>query len=227
VHETNKQLSEAVFEQVARIGKAVANPKRLELLELLSQSPRTVESLARETAMSQANTSQHLKALRTAHLVKTTRDGTSVWYRLTDDTVADFFRALRVLAITHLAELDRIVGEYFTNQTGYQPVDQKTVQARIKNADVTVIDVRPVGEYLSAHIPGAISIPIDELQQRMSELPKEQQIVAYCRGPYCIWSGQAVDMLVKAGFNAAHLSDGVLDWRARGFRISSAPAEQR
>ena len=109
VHETNKQLSEAVFEQVARIGKAVANPKRLELLELLSQSPRTVESLARETAMSQANTSQHLKALRTAHLVKTTRDGTSVWYRLTDDTVADFFRALRVLAITHLAELDRIV----------------------------------------------------------------------------------------------------------------------
>jgi len=219
--ETNKQLSEEIFEQVARIGKALSNPKRLEILELLSQSPRTVEALAREAHLSQANTSQHLQALRSVHLVAGTRDGTSIWYRITDESVGNFFRSLRVLAVTHLAELDRIVGQYFEEQGSLEPVDEKTLLKRVRKGDVTVIDVRPREEYDSAHIPGAISIPIDELEMRLGELPKGRDVVAYCRGPYCIWSGQAVKLLRDNGFAAIHLSDGVLDWRARGFRVST------
>lgn len=217
----NQQIREAIFEQVARIGKSLAHPKRLELMELLSQSPRTVESLARETGMSQANTSQHLKALRATHLVETERDGTSIWYRLTNDTVADFFRTLRVLAITQLPELDRIVGQYFTNQDDLEPVDRKTLIRRARAGEVTVVDVRPNEEYLAGHIPGAVSIPIEDLESRLSELPLDRKVVAYCRGPYCIWSGQAVEMLHDSGYNATHLSDGILDWRAHGLRVAT------
>lgn len=216
----NKQVSEAIFEQVARIGKSVANPKRLELLELLSQAPRTVDSLSRLTGMSQANTSQHLKALKQTHLVDTTREGTSIWYSLTDETVADFFRTLRVLAVSQLPELDRIVGEYLGEHHSLDGIDRKTLLKRVRNEEVTVVDVRPHEEYLAGHIPGAVSIPIDELEQRVTELPKDREIVAYCRGPYCIWSGQAVSLLEEQGFCAKHLSDGLLDWRARGQRIA-------
>ncbi|MFT4564054.1 MAG: rhodanese-related sulfurtransferase/DNA-binding transcriptional ArsR family regulator [Gammaproteobacteria bacterium] len=220
MRESNKRLSEAIFEQVARIGKTVANPKRLELMELLSQSPRTVESLARETGMSQANTSQHLKALRATHLVETKREGTSIWYRLTDDTVADFFRTLRVLAITQLPELDRIVSQYFKNADDLEPVDRKTLIQRARKGEVTVVDVRPYEEYLAGHIPGSVSIPIEELESRLSELPQDRHIVAYCRGPYCIWSGQAVEILQDSGYTARHLTDGLLDWRAHGLRVA-------
>ncbi len=221
MEETNKQLSEAIFEQVARIGKAVSNPKRLEILELLSQAPRTVEALAQAAQLSQANTSQHLQVLRNSRLVEAKRDGTSIWYRLTDETVADFFRTLRVLAVTHLAELDRIVSQYFTGQADLEPVDQKTLLQRVRKGEVTVIDVRPQEEYQAGHIPGAVSIPIDELEDRLAELPQGREVVAYCRGPYCIWSGQAVQVLQEHGFQARHLPDGVLDWRARGFRVSA------
>jgi rhodanese-related sulfurtransferase/DNA-binding transcriptional ArsR family regulator len=221
MHETNKQLSEAIFEQVARIGKAVSNPKRLEILELLSQAPRTVEALMLAAHLSQANTSQHLQVLRNSRLVEAKRAGTSIWYRLTDETVADFFRTLRVLAVTHLAELDRIVSQYFTGQDVLEPVDQKTLLQRVRKGEVTVIDVRPQEEYQAGHIPGAVSVPIDELEDRLSELPQDREVVAYCRGPYCVWSGQAVQVLQAHGFHARHLTDGVLDWRARGFRVSA------
>ena len=224
MQKTNEGLSAAIFEQVARIGKAVSHPKRLELMELLSQSSRTVESLAREAHMSQANTSQHLKALRASHLVKTEREGTSIRYSLSDDKVADFFRSLRILAITHLAELDRIVQEYFNDREELEPMDKKSLLQRVRKGQVTVVDVRPHEEYIAGHIPGAVSIPIDELESRISELSKKQQVIAYCRGPYCIWSGQAVGILESKGYSAGHLEDGVLDWRARGFRVATGDA---
>ena len=216
----DRALTDAIFEQIARIGKAVSNPKRLEILELLSQAPRTVDALSHEANLSQANTSQHLQALRASQLVETKREGTSIWYRLADDTVADFFRTLRVLAVTHLAELDRITSQYFTEQESLEPVDRKTLLQRVRKGEVTVIDVRPRQEYSAGHIPGAISVPIQELEERLSELPQDQEIVAYCRGPYCVWSGQAVQLLQEHGFQARPLTDGVLDWRAHGFRIT-------
>lgn len=223
--ETNHELAEDIFEQVARIGKAVASPKRLEILELLSQAPRTVDAIAHETRLSQANTSQHLRVLRACNLVSTRRDGTSIWYSLTDKTVAEFFRILRVLATTHLAELDRIVGAYFSDFEGTEAVDQKTLRQRVRNGEVTIVDVRPKEEFDAGHIPGAISIPIEEVDLRIDELPKEKEIVAYCRGPYCVWSGQAVRIFRQNGYSARHLRDGILDWRARGYRVQAgAPA---
>jgi len=217
---TDRRLTESIFEQISRIGKAVASPKRLEILDLLAQAPRTVDALARSTCTSQAGMSQHLRALREANLVLSERDGAFVRYRLADDTVADFYRTLRVLAVTHLAELDRITSEYFSGQEAVEPLDRKSLLRRARNDEVTIIDVRPYDEYLNGHIQGAISIPIDELENRLAELPPDQEIVAYCRGPYCVWSGQAVEFLRQNNFHATHLRDGVLDWRAHGLPIA-------
>ncbi|MEM7469169.1 MAG: metalloregulator ArsR/SmtB family transcription factor, partial [Pseudomonadota bacterium] len=210
-----------IFEQISRIGKAISHPKRLEIMELLSQSERTVDSLTKETGLSQANTSQHLKALRACELISSRRDGTSIWYRLSDDSVADFFRALRVLAVGHLSELEKVVGEYFSGHREMAAVDKKTLTKKARAGEVSVIDVRPLHEYESGHIPGAISIPIDELEKRLAEIPKRQQVVAYCRGPYCVWSVEAVKKLEECGYRAVHLRDGVLDWRAQGYKVKT------
>ena len=217
---TDRRLANSIFEQISRIGKAVSSPKRLEILDLLSQAPRNVDALAQATHTSQAGMSQHLRALRESNLVVAERDGTFVHYRIADDTVADFYRTLRVLAVSRLAELERITSEYFSGREPVEPLDRRDLLNRAKNGEVTIIDVRPHEEYLSGHIRGAVSIPIDELEDRISELPSDQEIVAYCRGPYCVWSGQAVDVLRENNFTATHLSDGVLDWRAYGLPIS-------
>jgi len=218
---TDRHLADAIYEQIARIGKAVASPKRLEILELLSQAPRTVDALAREAHLSQANTSQHLQALRAARLVEARREGTSIRYRLTDATVADFFRVLRVLAVTHLAELERITRQYLKGTEVLEPVDRKTLLARVRKGEATVVDVRPAEEYRAGHIQGAISVPLDELKDRIAELPRNQEIVAYCRGPYCVWAAEAAHLLREKGFQARHLEDGVLDWRASGLRVTA------
>lgn len=215
----HQHLSTTIFEQISRIGKAISHPKRLEIMELLSQSERTVDSLTKETGLSQANTSQHLKALRACELIAARREGTSIWYRLADDSVADFFRALRVLAVGHLTELEQVVSEYFAGHSELEAVDKKTLAKKVRAGEVSVIDVRPVQEYEAGHIPGAISIPIDELETRLSEIPKHQQVVAYCRGPYCVWSVDAVKILEEKGFSAMHLRDGILDWRAQGMKV--------
>jgi rhodanese-related sulfurtransferase len=219
--DTDRNLADAIYEQIARIGKAVASPKRLEILELLSQAPRTVDALAHEAHLSQANTSQHLQVLRTARLVEARREGTSIRYRLTDETVADFFRVLRVLAVTHLAEVERITRQYLKGKEVLEPVDRKTLLARVRKGEVTVVDVRPAEEYRAGHIQGAISVPLEELKDRIVELPRDQEIVAYCRGPYCVWAAQAVQLLREQGFHARHLEDGVLDWRAYGHRVTA------
>ncbi len=217
-------FKDRVYEQLARISKAIASPQRLELLDLLSQSPRTVENLAQEAHLTVANTSRHLQILRAAHVIESEKEGVFVRYRLTDEAVADFYRALRILAASHLAELDHITRQFFAERGGLEPVDRKALLARVRKGLATVIDVRPIEEYRAGHIAGAISIPVDELKDRLAELPRNQEIVAYCRGPYCVFAAQAVELLRAQGFQAVRLEDGVADWRAHGLPIVTAKA---
>ncbi len=212
-------FKDRVYEQLARIGKSVASPQRLELLDLLSQGSRTVENLAQEVHLTVANTSRHLQILRAARLIEAEKEGVFVRYHLADEAVADFFRALRILAASRLAELDQIVRQFFTGNAALEPVDRKALLARVRKGVVTVLDVRPPEEYRAGHIAGALSLPLHGLQNRLAELPRDQDIVAYCRGPYCVLAVQAVEILRERGFRAVRLEDGVADWRAHGFPV--------
>jgi rhodanese-related sulfurtransferase len=213
-------FKDRVYEQLGRIGKAVSSPKRLEILDLLSQGPRTVESLAVEASLSVANASRHLQILRGARLIEAEREGVFIRYRLADDAVADFYRSLRILATSHLAELEQITRHFFKDRDTLEPVDRKALLARVRKGLVTVLDVRPSEEYQAGHITGAVSIPLAELQDRLAELPRDQDIVAYCRGPYCVFAAQAVELLREHGFHAVRLEDGVADWRAHGLPVA-------
>ncbi len=216
----NRAFKDAIYEQFARIGKSVSSPKRLELLDLLCQGERTVEVLAKESGMTVANASQHLQVLRTARLVEAEKEGLYVIYRLADQTVCEFFHAMRVLAESQLAEVEQIKRRFLEGREGMQPVDRKALLELVRQGGVTVLDVRPVEEYNAGHVPGALSIPLKELQLRLSDLPRDQEIVAYCRGPYCVLSIQAVEMLRAKGFRAVRLEEGVQDLRALGFPIA-------
>jgi rhodanese-related sulfurtransferase len=218
----NRAFKDAIYEQFARIGKAVSSPKRLELLDLLCQGPRTVEVLAKESGLTIANASQHLQVLRAARLVAAEKEGLYVIYRLADQTVCEFFRTMRVLAESRLAEVDQIKRRFLEGREGMEPVDRNALLELVRKGAVTVLDVRPVEEYNAAHIPGAISIPLKELQLRLLDLPRDQEIVAYCRGPYCVLSMQAVEMLRSKGFQAVRLEEGIQDLRAMGFPIAEA-----
>ena len=221
----NRQFKDAIYEQFSRIGKAVSSPKRLELLDLLCQGEKTVETLTQETGLTLANASQHLQVLRTARLVEAEKEGLYVKYRLADQMVCRFFRSMRVLAENRLAEVDMINRRYLEGKKGMEPVDREDLLKRVKNGAVTVLDVRPKDEYLHGHIPGAISIPLGKLNELFSKLPKDQEIVAYCRGPYCVLAVQAVEMLRNNGFNATRLEEGVQDWLAMGLSISIGEEE--
>ena len=216
----NRVFKDAIYEQFARIGKSVSSPKRLELLDLLCQGERTVEVLAKESGMTVANASQHLQVLRTARLVEAEKEGLYVIYRLADQTVCEFFHAMRVLAESQLAEVEQIKRRFLEGREGMQPVDRKALLKLMREEAVTVLDVRPVEEYNAGHIPGALSIPLKELALHLSELPHDQEIVAYCRGPYCVLSIDAVEMLRAKGFRAVRLEEGVQDLRALGFPIA-------
>lgn len=215
----NRIFKDAIYEQFARIGKAVSSPKRLELLDLLCQGERTVEVLSAEAGMTVANASQHLQVLRAARLVDARKEGVFVSYRLADQAVCEFFRAMRVLAEDQLAEVEQITRRFLEGRKGMEPVDRDVLLKRVRQGAVTVLDVRPVVEYRSGHIPGAISIPLKELERRLAELPRDQEIVAYCRGPHCVLAVEAVELLHSKGFQAIRLEDGVQDWRAHGFRV--------
>jgi len=216
----NRAFKDAIYEQFARIGKSVSSPKRLELLDLLCQGERTVEVLAKESGMTVANASQHLQVLRTARLVEAEKEGLYVIYRLADQTVCEFFHAMRVLAESQLAEVEQIKRRFLEGREGMQPVDRNALLKLMREEAVTVLDVRPVEEYNAGHIPGALSIPLKELALHLSELPHDQEIVAYCRGPYCVLSIDAVEMLRAKGFRAVRLEEGVQDLRALGFPIA-------
>ncbi len=217
----NRAFKDAIYEQFARIGKAVSSPKRLELLDLLCQGPRTVEVLARESGLTVANASQHLQVLRAASLVAAEKEGLFVHYRLADQTVCEFFRAMRVLAESRLAEVELIKRRFLDGKEGMEPVDRKALLELVRKGAVTVLDVRPAEEYKAGHIPGALSIPLKDLRLRLADLPHGQDIVAYCRGPYCVLSIQAVEMLRAKGFHAIRLEEGIQDLRALGFPIAA------
>ncbi len=214
-----RQFKDAIYEQFSRIGKAVSSPKRLELLDLICQGEKTVETLSRETGLSVANTSQHLQTLKTARLIKAEKEGLYVKYRLADARVCEFFRSMRVLAEHRLAEVDMIKRRFLEGKEGMEPVNRDDLMRRVIDGDVTVLDVRPVEEYRAGHIPGALSVPLDHLKEILAKLPVDQEIVAYCRGPYCILAVRAVEVLREMGFNAIRLEESVQDWRAMGFPV--------
>lgn len=213
-----------IYEQFGRIGKALASPSRLELLDLLGQGERSVDALARACELSVANASQHLQALYAARLVESRRDGQRIYYRLADPSVAALFQALRATAQKQLAEVDAVAREYLEGRDQFEPIDRSELVRRMKAGSVTVIDVRPVEEYEQAHLPGAICVPLDEVKEFARKAPRKKQVVAYCRGPYCVFALKAVAELKKRGIEAVRFEDGVQEWRAAGLPLEAGSA---
>lgn len=208
-----------LFQQLARIGTALASGTRLEFLELLAQGERSVDSLATLTGASVANTSQHLQKLRQAGLVVGRKEGQFVRYRLAGDEVVRLFAALGQVGEAYVAEVERIVRLYLTSKDELEPVPAKELLDRARKGLVTVLDVRPPEEFAVGHVPGAVNIPIQELEKRLGELPKRKEVVAYCRGPYCLMSYDAVALLRKRGLKARRLEDGLPEWRVAGLPV--------
>jgi len=214
-----RRFKEQAYELVARIAKAADSPRRLEILEVLAQGPRTVESLANETALSVANTSRHLQVLRQAGLVEGRKQGLFVEYRLSDAEVFDLLRVLRVVAERRLGDVDRLVRGYLGARDDLEPVGREELLERVRSGSVVVLDVRPHEEYRSGHIAGAVSIPVAELPRRFRDLPSRKDVVAYCRGPYCVMAFDAVKTLRRHGRRARRLVEGFPEWRAAGLPV--------
>ncbi len=215
-----REAKDRLYEQFARAAKATANPKRIELLELLAQGEHTVDALARATGMGVTNTSSHLQVLRHARLVETRKDGTKVFYRLAGDEVAGFIVALRDLARSRLTEVDSVVRDYFVARDALEPVSRAELVDRANRGQVVILDVRPREEFAAGHIPGALSVPLDELDVALARLPKRALVVAYCRGPYCVLAPQALERLRAKGFTARRLADGMPEWRLAGLPVA-------
>lgn len=207
-----RKIKDLLYEQVARIGKVFSSPKRLELIELLCQGEKTVDTLARETSLSVKLTSSHLRELRMAHMVETERRGKNIYYRLADKSVADLWVQIHTMAEKRLVDLQLALQKIATQPDDLVPSDRESLMKAARKGEVVVLDVRPTEEYLNAHLPFARSIPLEELRQRLSELPKDRSIVAYCRGPYCLMAVDAVDLLRQEGYTAIHLREGVAEW---------------
>jgi rhodanese-related sulfurtransferase len=217
----NRAIKDALYSQVARIGKAVASPKRLELIEVLCQGEKSVEQLAIATDISIKLASAHLKALRQAHLVDTRRDGKNIHYRLVSDDVADFWVGLRSLAEERLVSLRVALVQLADKPDELAPVGRDDLLARAQRGEITVIDVRPVCEFRSGHLPYANSMPLEELRKRLAELPLDKPVVAYCRGPFCLMAKDAVELLRQEGYRAIKWDDGVAEWRALGLPVET------
>jgi rhodanese-related sulfurtransferase len=219
----HRAVRDRLYAAWADTAKAMASPKRVEILDLLAQTERTVESLAREAGLAVNNTSSHLSVLRTARLVETRKAAQFVFYRLADDEVVTLLRAVQALARRRLHEVDHLVRTHFDGRDALEPVDASELRRRLKAGEVTVIDVRPALEYEAGHIAGALSIPLETLDTRMRDLAADRPIVAYCRGPYCVYAIEAVERLRKRGFDARRLIDGVPDWRLAGHSVLAGP----
>ncbi|GAC1397601.1 MAG: metalloregulator ArsR/SmtB family transcription factor [Ktedonobacteraceae bacterium] len=217
--EKKRQYKHLLYEQFARLGKALSNAHRLELLEVLMQCERTVEALASETGMSVANTSQHLQVLRTAHLVETRREGTSMYYRVMSKEVSTLWLSLRRAGETHLAEVDRVVETFLQDRHLLPPIEADELLHLLDTDQVILLDVRPGAEYAVAHLPHARSMPVAELEARLVEVPLEKEIIAYCRGPFCVFADEAVALLRARGYRARRLEHGVADWHALGLPL--------
>ncbi|HEV8650082.1 MAG TPA: metalloregulator ArsR/SmtB family transcription factor [Actinomycetes bacterium] len=217
----DRKAKTALFDEFGRIGKALASGRRIELLDVLANGERTVEALALEVSLSVANTSQHLQVLRHAGLVATRREGTSIHYRLAGPEVFELWRTLRTLAGVRLAELERLAAAYLGARDELEPVTHQELARRLEDGDSPVVlDVRPATEHAAGHLPGAVSIPVTELRRRLAELPRDREIVAYCRGPFCAFAHEAVAVLREEGFSARRLEDGLPEWQAAGLAVT-------
>jgi rhodanese-related sulfurtransferase len=217
----DRETKTALFDEFARAAKALASGRRIELLDVLANGERTVEALAGQVGLSTANTSQHLQVLRQAGLVTGRRQGTSISYRLADPEVFQLWQALRSLAASRLAEVERLATAYLGARDQLEPVTRQELARRLQDGDsMVVLDVRPAAEYAAGHLPGAVSVPVDELRRRLAELPADREIVAYCRGPYCAFAHEAVAVLREEGFSARRLEDGLPEWRAAGLAVT-------
>lgn len=210
---------QALYEQFAAVAKALGNPLRLELIEHLAQGPRSVDALATKLDLPIANVSQHLQAMRRAGLVASERDGKFINYRLADESVLSAFAAIRVVAERHSAEVERVVRGWFDRHDDMEPVSREELASRMKDGLVTVIDVRPADEFALGHLPGAINLPLSELDSRLPALQTGREIVAYCRGAWCVMSFEAVAELRRRGFTARRLEDGLPEWKAAGMAV--------
>jgi len=219
--DAHRNFKNRLYGQFARIGKALSSPHRLEILELLAQNERTVDSLAIEIGLSLANGSQRRQALRQAALVDSRKEGLFVYYRLAGPEVFDVCKAVRCVAEHRLSELERIVHEHFGERADAEAVAMPELLKRARSKDVVILDTRPASEYVAGHIPGAISVPVDHLQRRLGQLTKGKEYVAYCRGPYCVYADRAVESLRANGRRARRLLDGFPEWRAAGHPVAS------
>ena len=215
----HREFKDRLFGQFARIGKALSSPRRLEIVDLLAQGERTVEEIAGETAMSVASASQHLQVLKAARMVEARREGLYAHYRLADEDVFRTWQAVRALAESRLSEVDGVVDTYLDDRDALEAVDAAELMERLNDGSVIVLDVRPEEEYRAGHIPGALSVPVDALEAALQTLPRVREIVAYCRGPYCVFSDEAVALLGSRGFRARRLRQGLPDWRAAGMPV--------
>ena len=208
-----------IFNQFARIGKALSNGNRLQILEYLAQTERSVDDLANIAGLSVANTSQHLQQLRQVGLVSSSKQGLKVYYRIASDDVIELMQVLRRVAELHLADVGQLVSTYLSVKDELEPLSREELMARVEQGLVTVIDVRPEAEFVAGHLPGAINIPPDELEKRLKMLDTEQEVVAYCRGPHCVYSFDAVERLRSKGIKASRLEEGFPEWKSAGYPI--------
>ncbi len=215
----SRQHKERLYHLFAQMAAALANPHRLELLDLLLQAPRTVEELAREAKMSVANTSQHLQRLKQVRLVVDEREGVHVRYRIADPDIVHLWLALRAVAERQLVEIEHVLNAYRHQRHEFEQISAEELQERLHNGEVILLDVRPKVEYQAGHLPGAISIPLDELERRLNELPRDKTIVAYCRGPYCIYADEALALLAAHGWHVMRLEEGPVEWQQSGYAL--------
>ena len=215
----SRAIKDRFYDAWATIAKALASGKRVELLDVLSQGERTVEALARETGLTVNNTSSHLKALRAARLVETRKEAQFVYYRLADDGVVRVFREIQTLARRRLQDVDQLARAYIDDRDTLEPISATELRRRLKAGDVTLVDVRPAVEYEAGHIAGAISVPLADFKRELATLPKRFLVVAYCRGPYCVLSVEAVEQLRRRGYRAIRLREGLPDWKAAGLPV--------
>lgn len=222
-----RDFKDALFAEFARIGAAFGSPKRIEIIDLLAQGERHVEALARESGLSVANTSRHLQILKAAQLVVARKQGLQVFYRLAHPLVLAGYRSLRGLAQARLAEVGRLVDDFFSSTDGLEPVESAELLRRVRSRDVVVIDVRPPEEYTAGHIAGALSVPLAELERRLRALPRGKGVVAYCRGPHCVLAAEAVRAIRRHGRSAVRLKDGYTEWRDAGLPVGTGPEPTR
>lgn len=222
---TGREFKDRLYDQIGRIAKGLDSPRRLEMLEVLAQGERSVEDLAAQTGLSLANTSRHLQVLRAARLVEARKDGLRVYYRLAEPQVYDAVRAVRGLAERRLAEIDALVRTYLKARDQLEAVPRKELLRRLRDGSVVVIDVRPSEEYRAGHIPGALSVPLNQLEGRIRELPARKEVIAYCRGPYCLMAYHAVAKLRARGRRGRRLVDGLPEWRASGLPVEAGGPE--